>query len=133
MLDTNVVSKLLKASRLHPRIEARSPASVFMSSLTEAELRYGLAKIPGATRLHGLAAAFFARVSVLPFDAAAARAYGVLRSSYEAQGFSVGVIDGLIAAHAHATGCTLVTHDQALLRLTPWINVEGLQGSDFGS
>ena len=53
MLDTNTISQLLKA---HPRVSSRVTAtamtSLRMSAITQGELLFGLAKRPGATRLH---------------------------------------------------------------------------------
>ncbi len=127
MLDTNVIGELAKGDEDNPlvkKLQKSSPAQVFVSSITEAELQYGLAKKPGATRLGVLMRTFLSTVQIVAFDSEAARLYGRLRSQYEQDGLSVGAIDGLIAAHALTTDSTLVTRDRALLRLNRWVSVE---------
>lgn len=119
MLDTNSVSHLLKE---HPavvrRVVATPMAALCLSAITEAELRYGLAKRPDAKRLHRVARELLLRLDVLPWDSDTAQTYGAVRASLERQGKVLAPLDMLIAAHAVATGCTLVSNDQAFTQLT---------------
>jgi tRNA(fMet)-specific endonuclease VapC len=124
MLDTNVVSELIRSNTLDQRIAKISLATILVSSITEAELCYGVAKKTGAKQLERLVVAFLNTVTVVSFDTAAARSYGELRAQYESEGLSVGALDGLIAAHALSTNSTLITRDLALIRLKRWIPVE---------
>ena len=124
MLDTNVVSEIIRADALDKTLQTIAPAAILISSITEAELRYGIAKKPGATKIQKLVKAFLSAVDVVPFDADAAYSYGELRAQYEAAGLSVGALDGLIAAHARATGSILVTRDLAFSRLKQWVSLE---------
>jgi tRNA(fMet)-specific endonuclease VapC len=114
LLDTNTVSHAIKG---HPRVIARLThkpmASLAISVITEAELRYGLAKRPEAVRLHELVGEFLRRVDILPWESDCAASYGTLRARLGDQGKSLAPLDLLIAAHALATGATLVTNDQA--------------------
>lgn len=126
MLDTNTVSHLLKG---HPgvikNLSAMPMTSVCISSITEAELLYGLAKRPSAQRLAGLVTAFLKTVDILPWGSQAAKAYGSSRAVGERRGQCLGTLDGLIAAHSLSLGMTLVTSDKAF-RL-----VEGLEVQDW--
>lgn len=119
MLDTNTVSHLLKE---HPavvrRVVATPMASLCLSAITEAELRYGLAKRPDAKRLHNLVRELLLRLDVLPWNGDTARAYGTIRASLERQGKALAPLDLLIAAHALAAGCILVSNDQAFTHVT---------------
>lgn len=119
MLDTNSVSHLL---REHPalirRVMAIPMVSLCLSAITEAELRYGLAKRPDAKRLHRAVGELLLRLDILPWDSDTAQAYGAMRASLERQGKALAPLDLLIAAHAIATGCTLVSSDQAFAHLT---------------
>lgn len=119
MLDTNIVSHLLKA---HPavvqRVTALPMASVCLSSITEAELRYELAKRPDAKRLHRTVDELLLRLDVLPWDSDAAQTYGGIRADLERRGRALASLDLLIAAHAMATGCTLVSNDQVFAQVT---------------
>jgi tRNA(fMet)-specific endonuclease VapC len=113
MLDTNIVSYLLKNQ--FPTVELRynvtAPGTIAISSISEAEVFFGIAKRPGAARLKTAAEEFFAEAAVLPWDSAAARTYGQLRANQERKGRPLSVEDMMIAAHALSLGLTLVTHD----------------------
>lgn len=114
MLDTNIVSHLL---RRHPqvlaRVQTKAMAALCMSAITAGELEFGLAKRPGAKRLHAGVAELLLRVDVLPWDATVPRRYGALRATTERSGRPLGALDALIAAHALATDAVLVTNDHA--------------------
>ena len=124
MLDTNIAGALIRTKALDAKIYSISPNAVVISSVTAAELQYGFYQRLEAKLLGSLIGAFLKTVKIVPFDEAAAQVYGELRSQFERSGISVSGIDGLIAAHALATDCTLVTKDKAVLKLRPWIRVE---------
>ena len=98
-------------------------ARIVLSSITEGEIRFGLDKRPEATRLRSTFETFFATIEILPWDSAVARVYGKLRAALNATGRTLSLMDLLIAAHAIAAGATLVSHDRALLQLTPHLPV----------
>ena len=127
LLDTNIVSYLLKEQipEVHRRISKMDPDSLVISSVTEAEVFYGVANRPGAIRLRNAAEGFFATATVLGWDSAAARTYGQLRADQERKGRPLSVEDLMIAAHALALGLTLVTHDQV------FAYVDGLKTEDW--
>ena len=113
MLDTNTVSYLIKG---HPAISRRvvsvPMASLCVSSITQGELLFGLAKRPEAKRLHMAVREFLLRVDVLPWDSAIAECYGAVRAELERQGKLLRPLDLLIATHALGTDAILVTNDQ---------------------
>ncbi len=88
-----------------------------ISTITEAEIRYGLAKCSNAQVLTQLIEGFFAKIQILDWGRDEALAYGKLRANQEAMGKTLGNLDLLIAAHAIATGAILVTNDKALMQL----------------
>jgi tRNA(fMet)-specific endonuclease VapC len=96
---------------------------VCLSVITEAEIRYGLAKRPEAKALHERMEWFLAAVKVLPWGRDEARAYGALRAKLESSGKTLENMDMQIAAHAIATGAILVTNDKA------FANVEDFRGT----
>lgn len=114
MLDTNTVSHLLKE---HPavsrRVVAAPMASLCISSITEGELLFGLAKRPDTQRLHLAVREFLRRVDVLPWDSAVAERYGTVRADMARQGKTLAPPDMLIAAHALSVGAVLATNDRA--------------------
>lgn len=113
MLDTNAVSDLLKGGEVIDRLKTSPVADVCISAVTEGELLFGLAKRPGALRLHAAVREFLRHVESIPWDSDAAACYGTLRANMTNTGMVLGALDMMIAAHAMAKGLTLVTHDQA--------------------
>jgi tRNA(fMet)-specific endonuclease VapC len=125
MLDTNMVSYIAKGRSKAARIRMLNmerDEAVCLSVITEAEVRYGLAKRPEATALHERMEWFLAAVKVLPWGRDEARAYGALRAKLESSGKTLENMDMQIAAHAIATGAVLVTNDKA------FANVDDFQG-----
>lgn len=125
MLDTNTVSYLF---RQHPKVMEKlaqmRPLEVCISSITEAELLYGVAKRQSKT-LTAAVQGFLDTVSVYAWDSDAAKNYGQLRAAMEKKGKVMGHLDQLIAAHALSRNATIVTSDQAFkmvarLRVEDW-------------
>ena len=94
-----------------------------MSAITVAELRYG-ADRKASRRLHGLIDTFVASVEVFPFDDAAAAEFGRIGTVLADRGTPIGEFDVLIAAHAVAVRCTLVTNDVRHFSKVPGLSVE---------
>ena len=116
MLDTNAMSAFLK--RRSPRLDAWvREQRCCLSALVVAEIRYGLEKLPAATRVQELAEATLETLEILPWSEACTRIYGRLRADLERQGKPLAVMDLLIASHALSEGCVLVTADQAFARV----------------
>ncbi len=90
---------------------------VCLSVITEAEIRYGLAKRPEATALRERMEWFLAAVKVLPWGREEAQAYGALRASLESSGRNLQNMDLQIASHAIAADAVLVTNDKAFLQV----------------
>lgn len=110
LLDTNIVSDLVRDphGRITQRIRKVGEARVCTSIIVAAELRYGSAK-KGSPRLTAQLEAILSALEVLPFDAPADAAYGVLRAHLEKDGKPIGANDLLIAAQALSLGYVLVT------------------------
>lgn len=110
MLDTNIISDLVKnpQGKAAKRIAKVGEDNICTSIIVAAELRYGCAK-SGSKRLLKAVKDLLSEIPVLPFDAPADAEYGGIRSELEAAGKPIGSNDLLIAAHAYATGATIVT------------------------
>jgi tRNA(fMet)-specific endonuclease VapC len=129
LLDTNTASYIIKgrspASRIRFREAVeRDPDSVSISSITEAELRYGLQKRPEAQALRAAVERFLDKISILPWGIDEAIAYAQLRTRMEAMGRSLSAHDMLIAAHSVATGSILAADDKAFSHLQGLIQTE---------
>jgi tRNA(fMet)-specific endonuclease VapC len=119
LLDTNTASYVIRGNipSVRHHLVTVPIAQVAVSAVTEGELRYGVARRPDASRLRQVVDEFLIRVTVLPWDSAAAHEYGKLRAGLEQHGRPMGNLDLMIGAHAVALGAVLVTHDQAFRRI----------------
>ena len=124
MLDTNAVSAIIKdrAKTLSAILNER-PSCI--SVITEAELRFGLARRVVNTDLRRIVENYLTAVDILPWTSACAQRYSLLRTELEALGKPLAPMDLLIASHAMAEDCTLVSADLAFvqvpgLRLLDW-------------
>ena len=115
MLDTNIVSYIMQGrdAGLLARLSQILVGQAVMSSVTLAELEYGLHRKGQPERLKNALFQVLLRVDVLPWDEPAARCYGRLCWALEAQGVNLSDLDMMIAAHCVATDTTLVSRDKA--------------------
>lgn len=127
LLDTNTASYAIKGNvaRVREQLLKIAMADVGISVITEAELRFGVARLPSAIRLKDLVEEFLLRVEVLPWNSAAANHYAEIRAALERSGKPMGNMDMLIAAHALSVEAVLVTHDRVFRR------VKGLKLEDW--
>jgi tRNA(fMet)-specific endonuclease VapC len=113
LLDTNVVSDLVRNPQgtVAQHIRKIGEAQVCTSIIVAAELRYGAVK-KRSPRLSAQLEAVLGALEVLPLEAPADVAYGVLRAQLEQAGMPIGANDLLIAAQAIALDCTIVTDNE---------------------
>jgi tRNA(fMet)-specific endonuclease VapC len=126
LLDTNTVAYILNGrSRIaRKRLESLSDDdAICISAITEAEIRYGLAKKPNATRLHEAVDDFLGAIEILPWDSDCARLYGEMRENLSSSGRTLSAMDLLIAAHAASVEATLVTSDKAFRFVKDYVGI----------
>lgn len=120
LLDTNVVSEPLRQTpeaRVIAWMDAQPMETLFLSVITVAELRAGLALLPAGKRRSGLQENLERRVlplfagRVLPFDMACTPAYAALMAKARVAGLAVATADGYIAAIAATHGFSIATRD----------------------
>lgn len=128
LLDTDICSYAIKGR--HPALDSRlrslSPHQIAISAVTRAELRFGMALRPEASRLALLVESFLQTVATLPWDAPVADRYGILRAMLHQTGQPIGDHDTMIAAHALTVNATLITHN-----LAHFTRVNGLICADW--
>ena len=125
ILDTNTVSVALRgAAGLDERLQRLDPAQWCISAVTRAELRYGVALKPGATKLSQYVDAFLRSTTTAPWDQAAADAHGLLRAKLRRAGTPIGDFDEMIAAHALALEATLVTDNTRHFQMVDGLALE---------
>jgi tRNA(fMet)-specific endonuclease VapC len=113
LLDTNIVSDLVRnpQGKIAQRIRKVGEKRVCTSVIVAAELRYGAAKKASA-RLSAQPEAVLSALEVLPFEPPADAIDASLRTGLEEAGRLIGANDMLIAAHAMALGCTIVSDNE---------------------
>ncbi len=138
LLDTDVVSELMRAEPSQDVLvwmDEQPPRQLFVTAITEAEVRTGIANLPKGARRQGLAAAaermlgglFAGRV--LPFDRDAARAYAEIASAARIAGRPISQSDCQIAAIAHCQGMAVATRnvrdfsETGVEVIDPWASV----------
>ena len=139
ILDTNVASELM---RLEPNsavaawISERDAQEMYLTTVSEAELLYGVAILPAGKRRDALEAVMNRwldlgfRERILPFDSAAARAYAAIAARRRRAGRPISETDCQIAAISYARGAALVTRNVRDFEATgvdivdPWAAME---------
>lgn len=120
LLDTNVISELMRPSpwpRVAAFVRQQETDTLFISSLSEAEIRYGIFRLPRGRRRDFLFDSFQRFLAlgfggrIIAFDGAAAVAYAEIRTRREQAGMPVTIPDAMIAATALAYGASVATRN----------------------
>ena len=134
VLDTNVASELMKpfpALVVRDWVGAHRNNELYTTSITVAEIRYGIERLPASRRrdlLKATADDIFAAFEnqILPFDAAAATRYAVIVARRDHAGLPIDGFDAQIASICHTHNATLATrnlkdfHDTGIDVIDPW-------------
>ena len=135
LLDTNVVSEAMKpepAEAVREWLDAQAAETLFLSSITIAELLFGIGALPAGRRRDNLRAALDGVMDlfgprILSFDPEAARRYADLAVRARAAGRSFPTPNGYIAAIAAAHGFAVASRDPSafsaagLKVINPWV------------
>ena len=135
VLDTNAVSELMR-ERPDPavlgRLSTLDDSAWYITTITEAELRYGLAQLPPGRKKTRIGTALLALLSqdfagrTIAFDSAASAYYADIMVSRKKAGRPMQVQDAMIAACCLAQVATLVTRNTrdfeglGLTLFNPW-------------
>lgn len=119
LLDTNVISHIMQGrdAALLARLTTLPVGQAVLSSVTLAELEYGLHRKEQPVGLKNALAQVLLRMDVLPWDEDVATGYGEFCATLEAQGINLSDFDMMIAAHAVAVDATLVSRDKAFVQV----------------
>jgi predicted nucleic acid-binding protein len=136
LLDTNVLSELMRPTivpAVATWVRAQPPDELFTASLCEAEIRYGIARLPTGRRRAQLETAFGTLLAqgfasrVLAFDSACAAGYAAVRVRREVAGRPIGVPDAMVAGTALVHGAVVATRntvdfsDCGVTVIDPWL------------
>ncbi|WP_323041535.1 type II toxin-antitoxin system VapC family toxin [Gemmobacter sp.] len=120
LIDTNVISELMRATPAPSVLSwfsTQDPSTLYLSAVTEAELRTGIAILPAGQRREGLRAALDATIAedfegrILPFDTDAAKTYAEIAAGRRSVGRPIADADCQIAAIARAAGMPVITRN----------------------
>ena len=113
MLDTNMIAyaKNRRPAVVLERLMQHDPSEICISSITMAELEYGVHNSSKPEQNRTALMMFLSGITILPFDSDASFEYGKIRYDLKSKGILIGGNDLLIAAHAKSLGFTLVTHN----------------------
>lgn len=139
LLDTNVISETQRRepnARVLDWIDAQALETLYLSAITVAELRAGIALMPAGKRRASMHEVLEKRLlpmfanRVLSFDMACTKAYAELLAKSRAAGLAVETADAFIAAVALANGFTVATRDTSPFEaagldvINPWEAVQ---------
>ncbi|MBD2597141.1 type II toxin-antitoxin system VapC family toxin [Nostoc spongiaeforme FACHB-130] len=113
LLDTNICIYLIKQKpqKVLDKFQTISISDVGVSSITVAELKYGVAKSQQQEKNSNALLQFLLPLEIVDFNQASATIYGSIRNDLESRGVIIGAMDLLIAAHALSLGVILVTNN----------------------
>lgn len=119
LLDTNTCSYIIKGNppRVRERLLRVPMGEVGISVVTEAELRFGVARLRQRGNLALAVEEFLLRLEILPWNSDSAKEYAEIRATLEARGEPMGNFDMMIAAQALAAELVLVTSDKVFGRV----------------
>jgi tRNA(fMet)-specific endonuclease VapC len=125
MLDTNILIYLIKRkpAQVLTHFQQHSFTDICVSSITVAELEYGVSK-SGSQKNKQTLDGWLQLLHRPAFDELAASHYGPLRATLESRGTPIGPLDTLIAAHALALQATLVTNNVREFSRVPGLTLE---------
>jgi tRNA(fMet)-specific endonuclease VapC len=126
MLDTNLCIYIIKK---HPqsvidRFSAFPVGDIGISTITLAELEYGVSKSSQPRRNRDALRQFIAPLEIAEFNDRAAEAYGRIRAALEKKGQPIGAMDLLIAAHASSLAVRLATNNEREFKRVDGLRVE---------
>jgi tRNA(fMet)-specific endonuclease VapC len=114
LLDTNICSYIInnKPSSVLDKIGSKRPEEIAISTVTIAELEYGLVKSLHPDRNGAALLEFLVPFMILDFDQLASLYYGKIRVSVESKGMPIDPMDLLLAAQAGSRNLVLVTNNE---------------------
>lgn len=127
LLDTNICIYVIneKPPKVLRRFEQYPVHEFAISSITHAELQYGVSKSRHKTRNQAALDEFLLPLTILPFGGKTlAERYGEIRVFLESEGKTIGPLDTLIAAHALSLNLIIITNNIAEFSRIPDLKCE---------
>jgi tRNA(fMet)-specific endonuclease VapC len=124
MLDADTVSYAIRGEgRVVARLLERQPSEICLSSITWAELRFGV-EAKRSEKLKRAIRSFVKDIAILPFDESAADRFAAVAAALARRGEPIGAFDTLVAAHALSLGLAVVTNNTRHFSRVPGLRLE---------
>ncbi len=131
LLDTNICIYIIKKQPVSVinKFKRLSIGDIGISSITLAELNYGVEKSQHPQKNKSALEEFILSLEIVSFDERAAYHYGDMRAELEKKGTPIGPLDLLIAAHARSLDLVLVTNNKkefarvSKLKIEDWVHL----------
>ncbi|MEO8615843.1 MAG: type II toxin-antitoxin system VapC family toxin [Luteolibacter sp.] len=126
LLDTNMCIYIMNRRPVHvvERFKQYKPGDIGVTSITVAELYFGVAKSSQIERNRSALIRFLAPLEILPFTSKAAETYGQIKAHLRSLGMMIGELDCLIAAQALSLKLPLVTNNTSEFKRVPKLTLE---------
>jgi tRNA(fMet)-specific endonuclease VapC len=126
LLDTNICITIIrkKSPFVTQRLTQKTVTEVTISTVTIAELQFGVHKSADPTKNQQALEQFLIPFQFLDFDYEASQVYGSIRFALEAQGTPIGSLDTLLAAQALAHNLIMVTNNVREFARVPNLRIE---------
>ena len=126
LLDTNICIYIIKRKpvQVFEKFKSLSFGSIGISSITLAELQYGIMKSSIPERNQEALEIFLTPLEIIDFDFNATVEYGKIRADLERNGTPIGPLDTLIASHAKSLNLTLVTNNEKEFERVAGLKIE---------
>ena len=124
LLDTNICIYIIKKkpAEVFDKFKNLTIGDVGISSITLAELQYGIEKSSSPSKNREALEKFLTPIEIVDYGYEAAGEYGIIRAELESKGTPIGPLDTLIASHAKSLELVLVTNN-----VKEFERVEGLR------
>ena len=126
LLDTNICIYIIKKrpANVFERFKNLRIGDVGISSITLAELQYGIEKSSNIEKNREALEKFLTPIEILDFGYEATIEYGKIRAELEKKGVPIGPLDMLIASHAKSLDVVLVTNNVKEFERVPGLKIE---------
>ena len=126
LLDTNICIYIIKKkpSEVFDKFISLTPGDVGISTITLAELQYGVDKSSNPDKNRAALEKFLTPIEIIEYGHEASMEYGKIRSALEKRGIPIGPLDMLIASHAKSLDIILVTNNVKEFRRVEGLKIE---------
>lgn len=126
LLGTNICIYIIKKkpAEVFEKFKNLTIGNVGISSITLAELQYGIEKSSNSEKNREALEKFLTPIEIIDYGYEATVEYGKIRAELEKKGITIGPLDMLIASHAKSLGVILVTNNVREFEIIAGLRIE---------